>query len=74
MKKQNKRKEICKKRKGFLTVAVLILLCCTGCTESSWEKMKEQGAELLEQGQELNQELKEEAEQVNEQILSGEWK
>ncbi|MBO5237298.1 MAG: hypothetical protein J6B50_00785 [Lachnospiraceae bacterium] len=55
-------------RKGVVfLIGILMILLCSGCM--SWEEMKQEGAELLEQGEEMNQNLMDSADTVHQQLL-----
>lgn len=61
-------RKICHRKRTLLVLIVSAIFMLTGCSGPVWNAMKEQGRELLRQGQELNQQLETEAKEVNSSI------
>ena len=59
------------RKKIIVVIGGILLLSCTGCAGMSWDEMKEEGAKLIQQGEEINENLKSEAADMNSSILSG---
>lgn len=59
------------KKKIIVVIGGILMLSCTGCAGMSWDEMKEEGAKLIQQGEEINENLKSEAADMNSSILSG---
>ena len=59
------------RKKIIVVIGGILMLSCTGCAGMSWDEMKEEGAKLIQQGEEINENLKSEAVDMNSSILSG---
>lgn len=59
------------RKKIIVVIGGVLMLSCTGCAGMTWDEMKEEGANLMQQGEEINQNLKSEAADMNSSVLSG---
>lgn len=59
------------RKKLIAVIGGVLLLSCTGCAGMTWDEMKEEGANLVQQGAEINRNLESEAADMNSSVLSG---
>lgn len=59
------------RKKLIVVIGGVLMLSCTGCAGMTWDEMKEEGANLVQQGAEINRNLESEAADMNSSVLSG---
>lgn len=57
------------KKRILLLFCTALMLLCAGCSGPAWDRMEEKGAELMEQGREVNRELMEKSREVNQELM-----